>query len=137
MARDKKAIHDLLSPKIAEKRRRRHKIAMERAREAALKRQDPEGPAEVDNFKVNKPLFGPHRIKENKNAPVVERKISPNEGAPTVNAKSGKDIKPLIHKPRPVKPQIDPATGAIDKKPEKKGDKRRSSKKTRRRKSAN
>ncbi|MHA2063182.1 MAG: hypothetical protein ACXABY_02255 [Candidatus Thorarchaeota archaeon] len=113
MPKDKKAIHDLFSPRIAEKRKRRH----EAAKAAVIGKAGPPAPEEVDNYKVNKPLYGPHKIKKKANVPVVQRKLSPNEGKPTVNAKTGKAVKALVHKPRPVKPQIDPAIGAIDKAP--------------------
>jgi len=115
MPKGKKAVHDLLSPKIAEKRKRRREIALKKIQDAIAKKEDVDGPEEVDNFKVNKPLFGPHKIKKKKNPPVSQRKIAPNEGKPTVNAKSGKDVRPFIHKPGVVKPEMDPATGAIDK----------------------
>jgi len=114
MPKDKKSIHDLFSPRIAEKRKARRLDALRRAREAAVKKEDLPGPPTVDNYKVNKPLFGPHKIRRLE-APVVRRKISPTEGQPTVNAKSGKAIKKLIHKPRPARPEMDPATGALDK----------------------
>lgn len=118
MPRNKKEIHDLFSPRIAEKRKARKDEALRRAREAALKKEDPPAPAKVDNYKVNKPLFGPHKIR-GKVAPVVLRKISPTEGRATVNAKTGKAVKALIHKPRSRKAQVDPAIGAIDKIPDK------------------
>ena len=115
MPKDKKAIHDLFSPRIAEKRKRRHEVAMERIKAAVTGKVGIPAPEEVDNYKVNKPLYGPHKIKKKANVPVIQRKLGPNEGKPTVNAKTGKAVKALIHKPRPVKPQVDPAMGAIDK----------------------
>ena len=103
MPKGKKAVHDLYSPKIAQKRRQR--------RIAAANKKEPEVPQSVDNYKVNKPLFGPHKIKA-KGVINQQRKIGPNEGKSIVNAKVAD--KKLIHKPRPRKPKMDPAAGAID-----------------------
>jgi len=113
MPRDKKKIHDLLSPKIAAKRRRRNEVNQARARAIASGEEKAPVPASVDNFKINKPLFGPHKIR-GLVVPVVQRKISPTEGKPTVNGKSGKDIKPLIHKPVNKNRTPDPTAGVIE-----------------------
>lgn len=110
--RNKKAIHDLLSPKIANKRK---------AKRAAAGNKDGDGnpvpPPSVNNFLNNKPLFGPHKIKK-KPVEVKPRKIAKTEGKQTVNAKTNVDR--FVHRPTPKISKIDPAAGAIDKVPDKK-----------------
>jgi len=110
----KKGIHDLLSPKIVDKRKARRLAGLEaaKARQAALAegKPDPSIPVAVDNYQVNSPLFGPHKIKK-KEVEVVLREISPQEGKPTVNAKPAEH---LVHKPGADKIIMDPADGAIN-----------------------
>jgi hypothetical protein len=112
MPKDKKKIHDLYSPRIAAKRKRRSEVNEKRARDIAEKKAKLEAPAS-DDFRNNKPLFGPHRI-QRLVVPVVQRKISPTEGIATVNAKTGKEVKKLIHKPVPKNPVQDVTAGAIE-----------------------
>ena len=120
----KKGVHDLYSPKIANKRVARKVVAqkLSLARQKALKegKPDPSIPVAIDNNKVNNPLFGPHKIKK-KEVEVIPRMVSPEEGKPIVNAKPAEH---LIHKPR-ARQQIDPAAGAIEaiKKPKRGGKK--------------
>jgi len=130
MPKGKKAIHDLFSKRIAQKRKARRTEALRRVRE-----KDPEEPVVIDNYIVNKPLFGPHKIR-GKEAPVIQRKIAPTEGKATVNVKTGKDVNKLIHKPGPRRTEMDPATGAIDKVPDKTNKKRTPRKKRSSRKSS-
>ena len=119
MPKSKKDIHNLFSPRIAEKRKRRQDVNRQRVRDVAENKTELEGPATVDNFRNNNPLFGPHRIKRLE-APVIQRKISPTEGKPTVNGKSGDTVKRLVHKPVPKTTEMDPAAGAIQERSKKK-----------------
>lgn len=107
MPKTRKQIHSLFSPKFEEKRKR----VKENSKK--IQKDGVEAPASVDNFRVNKPLFGPHKIKA-KQTPIVARKISKTEGAPTVNKKSGKSVEKLIHKPVPKSPSMSPDAGAIE-----------------------
>lgn len=129
----KKKVHDLLSPKIASKRSAKKEAAQKEydKRLVAIRNgeEDPGVPAKVNNYVVNKPLFGPHKIKRKKNVPVKRRKISPNEGKPAVNAKT--NVEKLIHKPLPKAVSVDPTAGAIEVRPKsKKGSKKNVSKET-------
>jgi len=110
--KDKKRIHDLLSPRIVDKRMARRKAALL----ATKNNNGPVPPPSVNNFKTNKPLFGPHKIKK-KPVEVKPRVISKEEGKATVNAKT--NTKRFIHKSIPKVTEMDPATGAIDKVPDK------------------
>ena len=118
MPKSKKDVHDLFSPRIAAKRKRRSEVNKQRARDIKEKKIELEGPATVDNFTNNLPLFGPHRIKRLE-VPVVQRKINPTEGQATVNSKTGQDVKRLVHKPVPAKRTVDPTAGAIEEKSKK------------------
>lgn len=117
MPKKKKEIHNLFSSKIAQKKNRRKNAANDGVRL----------PESVDNFRNNIPLFGPHKIKRLESPP-FQRKISHLEGVPTVNAKTGKEIKKLIHKPNPSVSTADPASGAIEQKPSDKPKRGRKSK---------
>jgi hypothetical protein len=92
----KKATYDAFSPKIAQKRKIRKKIAKEQ-------RENPPEPPKVDNYRVNKP-----RTARSLNVqPVVaeQRKIASTEGMPAVNGKSGPEIvKKAVTKVRPKSP---------------------------------
>lgn len=113
MPKSKKAIHELFSPKIAAKRKRRKEVAEARAREASKPKSSLEAPATIDNYKVNKPFVSLNKVRRlQAKAPVVQRKISPTEGKPAVNGKVGDKVKRLIHKPVSKKVH-DPSAGAI------------------------
>ncbi len=68
MPAGKKLVHDLFSKKIANKRKSKRRAgeiaAAERQRALAKGEPDPSIPPAVDNFRVNNPLFGPHKIKK-------------------------------------------------------------------------
>jgi len=110
----KKAVHNLFSSKIADKRKSRREASKEASllRQEALKegKSDPSIPAKVDNFKVSTSLFGPHKIKKQE-VKVVQRKVSPKEGKQTVNAKPADK---LVHKVGAGKVMIDPTAGVIE-----------------------
>lgn len=76
----KKKIHDILSPKIGEKRKRRKEVAKSQ-------RDNPPVPPTVDNYRKNKPIVA----RSLNIQPVISkpRKTSPTEGMPAVNSKSG------------------------------------------------
>lgn len=113
MSKNKKKIYDSLSPRILEKKKRLAQFHRDRATAISKGKEKVEVPAKADH-RNNKPLFGPHKISPLVAPVVIPKKISPTEGMPTVNSKTGKSVKALIHKPAPDKPQHDPTGGAID-----------------------
>lgn len=132
MPKSKEEIHELLSPRIKIKHKIRDDIEKNKRRDA---KYQPPGPPSVDNFSANSVLFGPHKIKKPKKKKVNQRKIGPNEGAPTVNSKTGRAVKALTHKPGAGKQKIDDTAGAIDKtKTPKRGAKNKNTRKRRSRK---
>lgn len=123
MPKSKKEVHDMLSPKIAKKRIARRRAGLD-------KNEENKGniPPTVNNYIVNKPLFGPHKIKK-KPVEIKLRKIGPMEGKAIVNTKVATK-KNFIHKPA-VKKIMDPASGSLEglvKKPSKKPSKKKKTK---------
>ena len=103
MPRGRRETFDAFSPKIAEKRKRRRQVANS---------TPPTPPPTVDNYAVNKP-----RVARSLNIQPVQDKplhVSPNEGMPAVNSKSGKKlVEKAVTKVQPKKPAINPADAAI------------------------
>ncbi len=102
----RKAIHDLLSPKIAERRKRK------KAAEAARVKNPPIPPT-VNNYHKNKPFMA-RSLNVQPTTP-VKLKINPTIGMPAVNGKSGEEVvKKAVHKVRPKKPIVDPRDAALN-----------------------
>lgn len=97
----KKKVYDMLSPRIAQNRKHRRKVANEEAKKG------PQAPPKVDNYRVNHPRVA--RSLNIQPAPVHEkRNIPKTEGMVAVNGKSGEEIqKKAVTKVRPKKKKLD------------------------------
>jgi hypothetical protein len=101
-----KKIYDVISKKFKAKKEQVEKVA---TRDGAIE------PPTVHQYTKNKVTRA-----SSKNVHIVDlagpRNISPNEGMPAVNGKSGPEIvKKAVTKVRPKTPNLDPSAGAIEK----------------------
>lgn len=125
-----KEIYKQMSKRSGERKKRLEDIVMKRMTTGKLAIEPPT----IEQFKKNVVI----RTKSN-SLHILElvgagRHISPNEGMPAINGKSGPEIvKKAVTKVRPKYKELDPAAGAIQPIETKKSEKPTSGKKTARR----
>ncbi len=105
-----KEIYTQMSKKAGERKKRIDKVIQKRMKSGAGAVE----PATVEQYKKNVVV----RVKSNSlhitELAGVGRRISPNEGMPAVNGKSGKEVvKKAVTKIRPRRKEVDPTAGAI------------------------
>lgn len=104
-----KDIYDVLSKNYSKRRKNKEELR----KKELDKNKRPKAPALVDNFKVGAP-----RVARSLNIQPIEdvkqRKISPDEGKPVVNANT--DVKKFIHPPKAMDkhPLNQPEAGVIN-----------------------